>query len=129
MDPESHEVVARVAVGEGPLAASEGFGSVWVTSSADGTVTVIDPGDNSVLDTIEVGPVPFQLAAAGGGMWVAMQDAAVGPISTATGSYCGCPIRSRREPRPPAPPAWVWTPTSTASGSAPRRYGAPLATR
>ncbi|MET0524906.1 MAG: hypothetical protein ABWZ91_08900 [Nocardioides sp.] len=77
MDPESREVEATVAVGEGPLAAGEGFGSVWVTSSADGTVTRIDPEDNSVLGTIEVGPVPFQIAAAGGGMWVATQDAAV----------------------------------------------------
>ena len=77
MDPESREVMARVAVGGGPLAASEGFGSVWVTNSADGTVTRIDPEDNSVLDTVEVGPVPYQLAAAGGGMWVATQDAAV----------------------------------------------------
>jgi hypothetical protein len=40
-------------------------------------VTRIDPADNSVLDTITVGPVPFQLAAAGGGMWVATQEAAV----------------------------------------------------
>jgi hypothetical protein len=48
-----------------------------VTSAEEGSVTRIDPDDNSVLATIEVGPVPFQIAAAGGGMWVATQDAAV----------------------------------------------------
>lgn len=77
VDPETHKITARVAVGDGPLAAREGFGSVWVTNGEDGTVTRIDPANNSVLDTITVGPVPYQLAAAGGGMWVATQDAAV----------------------------------------------------
>ncbi len=63
--------------GSTPLAAQSGFGSVWVTNSADGTVTRLDPEDNSVLATIPVGAMPFQLAAAGGGMWVATQNAAV----------------------------------------------------
>ena len=77
VDPRTRKVVARVAVGQAPLAARGGFGSVWVTNGADGTVTRLDPEDNSVLATIPVGPVPFQLAVAGGGMWVASQNAAV----------------------------------------------------
>ena len=76
VDPETRRVVARVAVGEAPLAAQEGFG-VWVTNSADGTVTQLNPADNSFRRTIPVGPLPYQLAAAGGGMWVATQNAAV----------------------------------------------------
>ena len=76
VDPETRKMV-RIAVGGSPLAAQEGFGSVWVTNSADGTVTRINPADNSVQATIPVGPVPFQLAVAGGGMWVATQTAAV----------------------------------------------------
>jgi YVTN family beta-propeller protein len=76
VDPETRKMV-RIAVGGSPLAAQEGFGSVWVTNSADGTVTRINPADNSVQATIPVGPVPFQLAVAGGGMWVATQRAAV----------------------------------------------------
>ena len=50
---------------------------MWVTNSADGTVTRINPADNSVEATIPVGPLPYQLAAGGGGMWVATQNAAV----------------------------------------------------
>ena len=77
VDPKTRRVVARVAVGQAPLAAQSGFGSVWVTNSEDGTVSRLDPVDNSVLATIPVGPKPFQLAAAGGGMWVATATAAV----------------------------------------------------
>ena len=76
VDPETRKMV-RIAVGKSPLAAREGFGSVWVTNSADGTVTRINSADNEVQATIPVGPVPFQLAVAGGGMWVATQTAAV----------------------------------------------------
>jgi hypothetical protein len=77
INPETREIADPISVGAGPLAAKEGFGSVWVTSGLDGTVTRINPGDDSVMDTIDVGPAPFQLAPAGGGMWVATQDAAV----------------------------------------------------
>jgi streptogramin lyase len=77
IDPGTREISDPIPVGEGALAAHEGFGSIWVTSAYDGNVTRIDPRDNSVMDTIDVGPLPFQLAPAGGGMWVATQDAAV----------------------------------------------------
>jgi YVTN family beta-propeller protein len=50
---------------------------MWVTNAGDGTVSRIDPTRNAVLTTIEVGPVPYQIAPAGGGMWVATQNAAV----------------------------------------------------
>jgi YVTN family beta-propeller protein len=76
VDPETRKMV-RIAVGGSPLAVREGYGSVWVTNSADGTVTRINPADNRVQATIPVGSAPYQLAAAGGGMWVATQTAAV----------------------------------------------------
>jgi YVTN family beta-propeller protein len=70
-------MVAKIPVGSQPLAAQPGFGSMWVSNGFDGTVTRIDPRDNTVLRTIKVGPGPYQIAPAGGGVWVATQDAAV----------------------------------------------------
>ncbi len=43
VDPASSTVVESVAVGNVPSAIAAGAGSVWVTNSADGTVTRIDP--------------------------------------------------------------------------------------
>ena len=96
VDPETRAIQAKVAVGQGPLAAREGFGSVWVSSSAEGTVTRIDPADNSVLATIKVGPTPYQLAAAGGGLWVATQNAAVkiDPLTDTVTQRTSVPTRS-----------------------------------
>ena len=41
VDPETREIGDPIPVGEGPLATKEGFGSVWVTSAYEGTVTRI----------------------------------------------------------------------------------------
>jgi YVTN family beta-propeller protein len=76
-DPATRQMLAKIQVGSGPLAAQPGFGSMWVTNALDDTVTRIDPSHNAVLKTIKVGPVPNQIAPAGGGMWVATQNAAV----------------------------------------------------
>jgi YVTN family beta-propeller protein len=77
VDPASHRILARVAVGSHPLAARPGYGSVWVTNGGDGTVSRIDPADNTVLAKISVGPAPYEIARGGGGMWVATQTEAV----------------------------------------------------
>jgi len=69
--------VERIPVGSGPIGMGQGFGSMWVSNAGDGTVTRIDEADNNVLDTIKVGTFPYQIAPAGGGMWVATQRAAV----------------------------------------------------
>jgi YVTN family beta-propeller protein len=50
---------------------------MWVTNAESGTVSRIDPTHNDVVATIRVGPVPYQIAPAGGGMWVSTQTAAV----------------------------------------------------
>lgn len=63
----------RIAVGSDPVGMGSGFGSMWVSNAGDGTVTRIDESDNKVLDTIKVGPFPFQIAPAAGGMWVTTQ--------------------------------------------------------
>jgi class 3 adenylate cyclase len=43
LDPDSAQGMGSVGVGNGPSAIAAGAGSVWVTNSADGTVTRIDP--------------------------------------------------------------------------------------
>ena len=90
-----------IVVGVGPVAAQPGFGSLWVTNAVDGTVSRIDPSSNDVVATIRVGQTPYQIAPAGGGMWVATQAAAV-KIDPATNTVV------RRSPyphRPGAPPS------------------------
>jgi hypothetical protein len=123
VDPTTRAIQARVAVGEGPLATREGFGSVWVTSSAEGAVARIDPVDNSVLATIEVGPAPYQLAPAGGGMWVATQEAAVKIDPNSNRVVQRTPYPHARSAQPPSTAGvglaaderavWVSTPAGT----------------
>jgi YVTN family beta-propeller protein len=100
-DPSTRQVVARIAVGAGPLAVQPGYGSIWVTNGMDGTVSRIDPTSNDVVATVRVGPTPYQIAPAGGGMWVATQAAAV-KIDPATEQV----VRRSPYPRPAgAPPS------------------------
>jgi YVTN family beta-propeller protein len=43
---------------------------VWVTSSLDGKVSRIDPGTAKVVDRIDVGGRPREVAVGSGGVWV-----------------------------------------------------------
>ncbi len=54
-----------------------GFGSVWVSDSADGTVVRIDPESGEILARIAVGEGPLKLQPADGKIWVRTQDAFV----------------------------------------------------
>lgn len=62
---------ATIELGSPPARMTAGFGSVWVTSAVDGTVTRIDPKAGSVRDTIPVGDGPSGLVAGYGSVWVA----------------------------------------------------------
>ena len=43
---------------------------MWVTSTIDGTVSRIDPGSAEVVDQIDVGGRPREIAVGAGGVWV-----------------------------------------------------------
>lgn len=58
----------RVGVGVDPIFTSFGFGSLWVSNSDEGTVSVIDPG-NAHPRTIFVSR-PMGIAVGGGAVWV-----------------------------------------------------------
>jgi outer membrane protein assembly factor BamB len=85
--PESGKVVASVQVGA-PSGLAVGYGSVWIISFWDSTLTRIDPSTNEVVATIELtlpsemAPgdasfLPIDVAAGEGGVWVSSGRGAV----------------------------------------------------
>jgi YVTN family beta-propeller protein len=80
IDPVSNTVVQKIPVGPLPSAITVGYGSVWATSTGNGTLSRIDPASNSVTATIAVGPNngtnpdlppgPGSIVAGGGSIWV-----------------------------------------------------------
>ena len=45
-------------------------GNEWIPNMADGTISVIDPKTNAVVDTVKVGGSPFVVRSAFGSIWV-----------------------------------------------------------
>jgi len=83
-------VIATIPVGQRPVAATFGAGSLWVVNSVDGTVSRIDPATNSVVATIQVGSNPQSVAATASRVWVANAgDGTVSKIDTATNRVIG----------------------------------------
>jgi YVTN family beta-propeller protein len=82
-----------VGVGQRPTAVASGFGSVWVTNSADNSVSRIDPRSH-VPVPIPVGLSPAGVAVGAGGVWVANSgDATVSRIDPATSRTTTIPVR------------------------------------
>jgi YVTN family beta-propeller protein len=80
---------AEVDVGNEPSAVAAGAGSLWVTNSADGTVTRIDPA-TLVATTIPVGHGPDAVAVNAAGVWVANAgDDTLVRINPDTGAVAG----------------------------------------
>ena len=69
--PRKPQVVARVSVGNNPVAVAFGGGRVWVANAADGTVTSIDPATDQGRQIL-VGGNPDGVAYANGAVWVAV---------------------------------------------------------
>jgi len=69
-DPGSGRLTGSADVGNEPSAVAAGADSLWVTNSADGTVTRIDPV-TLVATTIPVGHGPDAVAVNAAGVWVA----------------------------------------------------------
>ncbi|MDT4940179.1 MAG: hypothetical protein QOJ34_268 [Pseudonocardiales bacterium] len=70
IDGERGQPRGSVDVGNDPSGIAAGAGSVWVTNSADGTVTRIDPS-TLLATTIPVGHDPTALDVTSTGVWVA----------------------------------------------------------
>src|SRR6266545_2245106 len=62
----------------GPMA--YGFGSVWVADDENGAVVRVDPRQEAVLRTYDVGGRPFGLAVGAGALWAASDDGSVARI-------------------------------------------------
>jgi hypothetical protein len=61
-----------IPVGGQPTGLAAGAGSVWVASTAPGTLTRIDPDRDTVTATVRVGERPYAVAASHRAIWVAV---------------------------------------------------------
>jgi hypothetical protein len=90
-------VQARIETGNTPESTVDAFGSIWVSDHRPGKLTRIDPSNNSVVATVDVGGGHIGPALeAAGKLWTMSADAskvvAIDPLTnTAAGSIdCGC---------------------------------------
>jgi YVTN family beta-propeller protein len=68
-------VVARVRVGANPLGSAWINGELWVPNIDDGTISIVDPAQNSVRMTLEAGKGPLSVATAAGDAWISNSEA------------------------------------------------------
>lgn len=61
-----------IPVGGVPTGLATGAGSVWVASTAAGTLTRVNPGRETVTATVRVGERPYAVAASPQAIWVAV---------------------------------------------------------
>jgi YVTN family beta-propeller protein len=98
LDPASGHVTRSVPIGSTPTAITSGAGRIWVSNSAEGTVTRIDPNSGHPDQTIDVGSSPAGLTAGAGAIWVANSlDGSVSRIDPRTGEVVQT-IRLGRRP-------------------------------
>ena len=84
--PASDQVTASIHVGTGPTALADGFGSVWVANSLDGTVSRIDPHTNTVTATSRSATAPGGLVGRGRGVGRHQYAGTVSWIDPVTGA-------------------------------------------
>lgn len=80
LPPAAPRVTSQVTieVGEGPTELAAGDSAIWVSNTAEGSVSRIDPSTNEEMAKIEVGGAPGDLAVAGdGAVWVANPELGV----------------------------------------------------
>jgi ABC-type transport system substrate-binding protein/DNA-binding SARP family transcriptional activator len=88
-DPGLRRKLGSVDVGNEPSAIAAGAGSLWVTNSADGTVTRIDPA-TLLASTVPTGHGPVAVAVSPAGVWIANAgDDAVVRIDPETDAVVG----------------------------------------
>jgi YVTN family beta-propeller protein len=70
IDPHGNRVVGVVPLGKTPRGLAIGRNAVWVTNSADGTVSEIDPKRLKVIQTIGIGAQATDAVVTADGVWV-----------------------------------------------------------
>ena len=70
IDLGERRVAETIHVGTNPLAASFGYGALWVANGDSGTVSVIRPGAAKPIQVTGI-PSPYGISAGAGGVWVA----------------------------------------------------------
>jgi ABC-type transport system substrate-binding protein len=86
IDPGRNEVVGAIRVGTQPGGIAVGDNDLWVTDTADGTVSQIDLRAGVVNRIVDVGRAPKGIAIAAGSVWVANSgERTVSRINIATG--------------------------------------------
>ena len=70
LDGDDVSVSEPIPVGRGPLRVAAGEGSVWATSSRDGTLTRIDPESRRVVDKLRLGKGISGVAVGEDSVWV-----------------------------------------------------------
>jgi YVTN family beta-propeller protein len=71
VSPLTGRVSPPVSLGAAPTSMTAGFGSLWVTQSAAGTVSRVDLRTRTIRQTIRVGGGPSAITVAAGDVWVA----------------------------------------------------------
>jgi len=108
IDPNNGKILLRAQVGgrgrdiDQVIPAdtiSEGFGSLWITYAATGSVYRLDPQTGKTIAAIKVGHYPQALTFAAGKVWVAdRQDGAIREIDPTSNRVVGAPLDVSREP-------------------------------
>ena len=75
INPDTDSVVDTVEVGGSPSEISAEGGHVWVANEAEGTLSLIQPGESTVSTTV-IGSTPQSLAAVGGELWISVRGQA-----------------------------------------------------
>ncbi len=89
----------EIPVGASPSAIAAGDGSIWVANTDAHTVSRVDPGKETTIDTIPVGNDPDGIAYGGGFVWVTNGlDGTVTQIDSSTNTAVQ-EIRRRRPGR------------------------------
>ena len=85
IDANGRRIGGEIPLDAAPTSVARGAGALWVTSSADDSVSRIDPATRSVRQTIPVGSGPNGIAVCAGAVWVANNlDGTVSRIDPAT---------------------------------------------
>ena len=70
IDLAQNRVAESIRTGVNPLAATFGYGALWVANGDSGTVSLIRPGAAKPIQVTGI-PSPFGISAGAGGVWVA----------------------------------------------------------
>jgi DNA-binding beta-propeller fold protein YncE len=74
IDLAQRRVAKTIRTGVNPLAATFGYGALWVANGDSGTVSVIQPGAATPIQVTGI-PSPDSISAGAGGVWVASTGA------------------------------------------------------